>query len=141
MKQKGKCNRCCKPFVYDDNQQSGKWCSNKCQMTNQYEEYIEKWKSGEKIGGNGYEVSGHVRRYLHEKFESKCSLCGWGEINKTTGKIPLHIDHIDGDSTNHVEKNIRLICPNCHSLTPNFGSLNRGNGRYKKTGKVHPKYR
>ncbi len=49
--------------------------------------------------------------------------------NPVTGKVPLEIDHIDGDSENNKEENLRLICPNCHSLTPSFRNLNKGKGR------------
>jgi hypothetical protein len=30
---------------------------------------------------------------------------------------------------NNKEENLILLCPNCHSLTSTFGSLNIGNGR------------
>jgi hypothetical protein len=74
-------------------------------------------------------VSSHVVRYLRELFGKECVLCGWNRINPVTCRVPLEIDHIDGDSENNTESNLRLICPNCHSLTPNFRNLNRGKGR------------
>ena len=49
--------------------------------------------------------------------------------------VILNIDHVDGCRENCREENLQLLCPNCHSLTLTFGSLNRGNGRatrYKK---------
>lgn len=46
-----------------------------------------------------------------------------------TGNVPLEIDHVDGDASNNLESNIRLLCPNCHALTSNFKNLNRGRGR------------
>ena len=141
MNTKGNCECCNNAFDYDDKQQTGKSCSIKCSKIMQYREYIENWKSGTEMGGVGFLISRHVRRYLHECLGSKCSLCGWGETNTTTEKVPLHIDHINGDSTNHTESNLRLICPNCHSLTENYGSLNRGNGRYKKAETLHIKYK
>lgn len=49
---------------------------------------------------------------------------GWGEINPITNESPLHVHHIDGDATNNSEENLQLLCPNCHSLTENFGRLN-----------------
>ena len=52
-----------------------------------------------------------------------------GEINPTTGKSPLHIDHVNGDWSDNRELNLQLLCPNCHALTPNYGVLNRGKGR------------
>ena len=56
-------------------------------------------------------------------------LCGWNERSCVTKKVPLEIDHIDGDSQNNLEINLRIICPNCHALTSNFKNLNRGKGR------------
>ncbi|MEN9582255.1 MAG: hypothetical protein RL641_209 [Candidatus Parcubacteria bacterium] len=38
-------------------------------------------------------------------------------------------DHIDGNWRNNIEENLRLLCPNCDSLTPTFSAFNRGNGR------------
>ncbi len=44
-------------------------------------------------------------------------------------KWDLEIDHIDGNSDNNSEENLRLVCPNCHSLTSTYCGTNRGNGR------------
>jgi Zn finger protein HypA/HybF involved in hydrogenase expression len=33
---------------------------------------------------------------------------------------------VDGDWLNNEPENVRFICPNCHSQTPNFGSKNIG---------------
>lgn len=41
----------------------------------------------------------------------------------------MQIDHIDGDYKNCRPENLRILCPNCHSLTPTFGALNKGKGR------------
>ena len=57
--------------------------------------------------------------------------CGWREIHPITGLVPIQLDHIDGDSDNNDLKNLRLLCPNCHSLTVNFGRLNNS-GRSKR---------
>jgi hypothetical protein len=64
-----------------------------------------------------------------EKYNRACSLCGWSKINPATGNIPLEIDHIDGNAENNKEDNLRMLCPNCHALTPSFRNLNRGAGR------------
>jgi len=109
---------------------SKKYCTNACQQDHQYKTYIVEWKAGIKTGLKYIgEVSNHVRRYLHEINDCKCAKCGWGEINPVTQKIPLTVNHIDGRSDNNVLENLELICPNCHSLTPTYGSLNRGKGR------------
>ncbi len=107
-----------------------KYCSNACQLEYQYQSYIKDWKSGEIIGLQGLGVvSRHIKRYLRIKFENKCCLCGWSKINTQIGYSPLVADHIDGNWRNNVEKNLRLICPNCDSLTPTYAGLNRGKGR------------
>lgn len=96
-----------------------------------YEDYIAKWQSGEISGNvcNNEKISSHIRRYMFEKHNFKCQKCSWSQIHSITGKIPLTINHIDGNCTNSKENNLELLCPNCHSLTPNYGSLNKGNGR------------
>ena len=107
-----------------------KYCSNICQIEYQYNLYINKWKSGNISGLQGLGiVSKHVKRYLRDKFGNKCCLCGWSEINSKTKQVPLVADHVDGNWRNNVENNLRLICPNCDSLTVTYAGLNRGRGR------------
>ena len=113
------------------------FCSNKCQQDYLHSEYIERWKRGEENGLNGeYGISKHIRRYLFEKNNCKCELCGWGEENHFTGNVPLEVHHKDGDYTNNKEENLQLLCPNCHSLTETFKSHNKngrnGRGKYYK---------
>ena len=107
-----------------------KYCSNQCQFVYQYHRYIEGWKSGLESGLQGHGVvSGHVKRYLREKYGNKCCVCGWAEVNPVTKQVPLVADHIDGNWRNNIEGNLRLLCPNCDSLSPTYAGLNRGNGR------------
>lgn len=46
-------------------------------------------------------------------------------------QMPLIVDHIDGNSKNNYKDNIQLLCPNCHSLTPNYKNKNNF-GRFKR---------
>ena len=111
---------------------SNKYCSNKCQADYEHNMYIDKWKLGEATGIRGINtknISEHLRGYLFKKFGNACSVCGWSEVNPSTGRIPLEVDHIDGDAENNSESNLRILCPNCHSLTPSFRNLNKGKGR------------
>jgi hypothetical protein len=59
------------------------------------------------------------RRLIKEGFlKEVCSECGilyWQEK-----KLSLQLDHKDGDRTNCTLENLRLLCPNCHSLTPTY---------------------
>ena len=94
------------------------FCDNICQRDYQYKETIKEWLNGESIMNHGaIKISNNIRKYLFELHDSKCQECGWGEINPHTNKAPLEVDHIDGDSQNNVFQNLKLLCPNCHSLT------------------------
>ena len=52
--------------------------------------------------------------------------------NSTTKKVNKLVLQIDGDATNNSEDNLQLLCPNCHSLTENYGRLNAKSTRPKK---------
>ena len=107
-----------------------KYCSNACQMEFQHRRHVESLKSGKTTGLNSIGlVSYSIKQYLREKYNNKCCLCGWSEVNLKTGVTPLVADHIDGNWRNNTEENLRLICPNCDALSPTFAALNKGNGR------------
>lgn len=110
-----------------------KYCSHDCQMDYQYKCYVDSWKSGNENGMSGqYQLSKHIVRYIKTKYDNKCSNCGWCEVNPHTGKVPLEIEHVDGNYLNNKEDNLILLCPNCHSLTATYKGANRGNGRQSR---------
>jgi len=123
----------CKNCGKELNERHKIYCDNNCQHEYQYKEYIRRWKDGEETGAKGqYQLSNHIVRYIWNKYDGKCARCGWHEINPTTGKSPLEIDHIDGNYQNNSEENLILLCPNCHSLTPTYKALNVGHGRKER---------
>jgi len=69
--------------------------------------------------------------------EDKCDICDQG--NMWNGEyLSLHVDHKNGDPTDHRLENIRLLCPNCHSQTGNYcGKAKRIPRKIcKKCGKI-----
>lgn len=44
-----------------------------------------------------------------------CELCGWAKKSED-GRIPLELDHINGRHNDNRIENLRILCPNCHSL-------------------------
>lgn len=87
-----------------------RYCSNKCQAEFQYHSYIDDWKAGRADGKRGVSMrtlSAHLVRYLRDR-DKACSICGWNMKNPTTGKVPLEIDHIDGNSENNRDKTCAL---------------------------------
>lgn len=51
--------------------------------------------------------------------EYKCEVCGIFEW--MNNPLVLQLDHINGNNTDNQIKNLRIICPNCHTQTPTFG--------------------
>jgi len=51
--------------------------------------------------------------------QNKCEECSLAEWRGKSITCELH--HIDGDNTNHRLHNLKILCPNCHSQTGNFG--------------------
>lgn len=107
-----------------------RFCSQKCHRIFTEMKYVDDWKNGTESGlAPAGSVCRQVRKYIFKKYGMKCARCGWCEINPTSGKIPVQIEHIDGDFRNCCEENLIVLCPNCHSLTPTYMGLNRGKGR------------
>ena len=100
------------------------YCSQKCDIEHKKKLIYKRIENGDiTFHHNTY------KKYLIHKFGNKCMNCGWSEIHPITNKVPIQLEHIDGDSNNNNLNNLKLLCPNCHSLTSTYGSLNKGNGR------------
>jgi len=74
---------------------------------------------------------GSRKLYLLEEANYSCTQCGFNKTRED-GKSVLEIDHIDGDHTNNTRDNLRVLCPNCHALTPNFRNWGRGREKSSK---------
>lgn len=114
------CLNCGESFDYRPSQSFGKYCSNKCQGEyNVKSRFVKngKWHFNMSI-------------YLKKLRGNKCEECG---IEKWNDKeISMHVDHIDGDRSNNTFDNLKLLCPNCHSQTPTFGTKNVSENGKKK---------
>jgi hypothetical protein len=113
-----------------------KYCNHTCQHEYKYNEYIKRWKEGLEEGlhgENGENVNKKIRKYLFKKYNNKCERCKWSIKNEFTNKIPLTVHHKDGNYKNNKEVNLELLCPNCHSLTDNYGSRNKSSSKTKRS--------
>ena len=106
-----------------------KYCSLQCQQDYQRMLKVNKWLLGENDGVRGKTATScWIKWYLIKINGEKCMECGWNKRNPTTGNIPIELEHIDGDFMNNKIENLKLLCPNCHSLTSTYKGANK-NGR------------
>lgn len=92
-------------------------------------------KNSPYLGGSNYLKKRLVKAGL---LEYKCKIC---DIKSWNDKpISLHLDHINGDSSDNRLENLRILCPNCHSQTETYcgSKKKKAKNTYKKTVKLKP---
>jgi hypothetical protein len=81
------------------------------------------WSVGQQLKNwSDYNCIVSLKPHLIKKRGHKCEKC---DLEKWQNEdIPLEIDHADGDRTNNQENNLKLLCCNCHALTPTWRGRN-----------------
>ena len=77
------------------------------------------WSKGQQLKdwsqySRGVRLKPHLIRLRGHVCEC-CKLSTW-----MSNPIPLEIEHCDGDNTNNELSNLKLLCCNCHALTPTW---------------------
>lgn len=107
---------------------NARFCSINCSVEYKKNELNKRIENGDPTVG-----APALKRYLIEKYGEKCMECNWAVKHPVLNKVPIELEHIDGNYKNNTEANSKLLCPNCHSLTLTYKALNYGNGRTLRT--------
>lgn len=67
---------------------------------------------------SNYTKASSLKPHLIKERGHQCENCT--ETTWLDQPIPLEIEHVDGDRTNNELSNLKLLCCNCHALTPTW---------------------
>lgn len=69
---------------------------------------------------NGPEISSHKLKIKLIRDGIKIHRCeSCGGVEWMGEAIPIELHHVNGNRTDNRIENLQILCPNCHSLTPN----------------------
>jgi hypothetical protein len=97
------------------------FCTRLCKDTAQRLEGLEALHPPH-YGTAGYNKDQLIRARGHQ-----CQTCS--NVEWLSRPIPLEVHHVDGDSSNNADNNLRLLCLNCHGQTLSWRGRNKGRGR------------
>ena len=109
----------------------------KCQNPNKRKRK-NKILNEELFANDGVHKGTHIRdRIISDNLITyKCQIC---EITDWQDKkLPLQIDHINGNNTDHRLENLRFLCPNCHAQTDTYCGKNKKNKLDHESDKICP---
>lgn len=123
------CLCCGKENIIKGYSYTGKYCNNKCQATHRTAKWFEDNKLLFEQGLLKHRSA--IKKFVKLRDGEMCSICGqMPEYNNKP--LVMIIDHIDGDASNNMPGNFRLVCPNCDSQLDTYKARNIGNGRATK---------
>lgn len=135
------CLNCDKIIPFKGYTYHHKYCDNSCQGAYKNKSLqtsiFSKIEKGLKLNFCSSTTQMWYKKYIISKYGNQCMKCGWNKLNTFTNKIPVELDHIDGNCENNDINNLRLLCPCCHSLTEHFKG---GNTTYRKRGVKSKRY-
>lgn len=78
---------------------------------------------------------GSIKKRIVEERGRKCEKCGLTEWMGE--RLDIEIHHIDGDGKNNAGNNLILLCPNCHSQTPDYRNRNHFKAKSSSDSKTN----
>lgn len=125
------CKHCNTPLKEQHPASRVKYCSRSCFAT------VAKTRTYQRFLNQEENMSPGTRRVcVIQRDGNYCRVCGCEAIHNGA-PLSLQLDHIDGDSDNNSPTNLRLLCPNCHTQTPTYGSKNCSNSVRAKYSRLN----
>lgn len=124
------CTFCAVEFKVGKNA-NGIYCSLSCMGKHSRSKVVDAWLCGDEKGWSGrtVQLKKAIRDFVLAEAQFSCSLCGWNKVHPVDGKPLVEVDHIDGDAFNCTPENLRVLCPNCHSMTSTYRARNKNSAR------------
>lgn len=123
--------------------EKGAWGGYQClspekrkQLANEHHAYYDKILMSEDF--NSLSKERKRKRVIIEQ-DRKCSECG---LSEWRGKrLPLEIEHKNGDHSDNTRENLMALCPNCHSLTLTWRGRNKSRGNWLSGPEIYELYK
>ena len=121
-----RCLYCDTIIPWKGNSVRHKYCNNRCQGDHRSETWLKENK--EKFTNGLLTGRGAIKKFVSLRDGYHCSVCG--QLPEHNGKsLIMILDHIDGNASNNMPDNFRLVCPNCDTQLPTYKAKNMGFGR------------
>lgn len=108
-----------------------KFCNHKCSSDYDKEKRYNDYLENQELYCDKPHGMRFLKQHLLNEQNNKCLIC---DIKDEWNNKPMVfiLDHIDGDASNNMKKNLRLICPNCDSQLDTYKSKNKNSARKEK---------
>ena len=116
---------------------TGKYCSNKCQHEKTHKDLYARFVKGDEYFMRPNYNPIRFKPDILKEQNYKGDICGC-EVFWNGKPLVFILDHIDGDASNNIRSNVRLVCPNCDSQLDTYKSKNKKGKRvyYRKGQKI-----
>lgn len=110
---------------------TAKFCSKICESNHKIDEKYTHYLNNQELYCNNRNEVKFLKRHILREQSNRCSICG-NENIWNDKPIVFVLDHIDGNASNNMRKNLRLVCPNCDSQLDTFKSKNKNSARKER---------